>query len=124
MEPASLLGVDVDPDLVSRARANLREVLQQEQIRKAFDEIAENQSAGREGRDEADAVQSLQDPSIEAEKARQIAEGPVIDTKSAGSKEELDDAFAHEMPLSFRLWKSPAQGKSAVPRAIGKTSTG
>lgn len=114
MEPAALLGVDVDPDLVSRARANLREVLQHEQIQKAFDEISEQEA---EAGCEADAPRSLE---YEADRV----EDSTASTNGASSTELPADAFAHEMPLSFRLWKAPGQGKSAVPRAIGKTPTG
>jgi hypothetical protein len=110
--------VDVDPDLVSRARANLREVLQHEQIQKAFNEIAEQETGGG---CEADAPRSLQH---EADKSKGGAEDSATSTNGASSTEQPADAFAHEMPLSFRLWKAPAPGKCAVPRTIGKTPTG
>ncbi|RLN89494.1 hypothetical protein BBJ28_00025021, partial [Nothophytophthora sp. Chile5] len=39
LAPSYLLGVDVDPQLISRARTHLKEILQQQQIEKAFGEI-------------------------------------------------------------------------------------
>ncbi|OWZ04264.1 hypothetical protein PHMEG_00023858 [Phytophthora megakarya] len=81
LAPSYLLGVDVDPQLISRARGHLKDILRQEQIEKAFGEI----------------------PAVKA-------------TAMKG------DAFANEMPLSFRLWKPSMQTQAAVPRAIGKAA--
>lgn len=39
-------------------------------------------------------------------------------------KVEDGDAFADEMPLSFRLWKPSMQTQAAVPKAIGKAAVG
>ncbi|EGZ14094.1 hypothetical protein PHYSODRAFT_513287 [Phytophthora sojae] len=83
LAPSYLLGVDVDPQLISRARGQLKDILRQEQIEKAFGDI------------------------------------PASDVKV-----EDGDAFADEMPLSFRLWKPSMQTQAAVPKAIGKAAVG
>ncbi|CAI5745871.1 unnamed protein product [Peronospora destructor] len=46
-----LLGVDVDPQLISRARGHLKDILRQEQIEKAYNEIPVIKAATKETRD-------------------------------------------------------------------------
>lgn len=99
LQPAYLLGIDVDPQLVSRARAHLKDLMQQQTIETAYAAIQSNPKA------EKDASQ----------------------TSGKRHGEEADkssdaDAFAKELPLSFRLWKPPME--SPASHAVGKASTG
>ncbi|GMF23289.1 unnamed protein product [Phytophthora lilii] len=94
LAPSYLLGVDVDPQLVSRARGHLKDIMRQQQIEKAFEEI----------------------PAVKATAKS--------DSSETDTKEKAGDAFANDMPLSFRLWKPSMQTQANVPRAIGKAAVG
>lgn len=101
LQPAYLLGIDVDPQLVSRARAYLKDLMQQQTIESAYAAI---QSNPKTETGEADTEPKLQQ------------NGEQTDKKSDA------DAFASELPLSFRLWKPPTE--SPASHAVGKASIG
>lgn len=101
----------MDPELVSRARANLREAMQQAQVLKAFEEIKDEQQELGGGHEVARAKDDNEASKQDGGEAADVTAG-------------AEKSFADEMPLSFRLWKSPVVGKSAVPKSIGKTASG
>ncbi|KAK1943995.1 putative RNA methyltransferase At5g51130 [Phytophthora citrophthora] len=109
LEPSYLLGVDVDPQLISRARGQLKDILRQEQLEKAFNEIKPVKSTAKS---EVGAAESPADSSAKKK------------DEDASKETEEGDAFANDMPLSFKLWKPSIQAQTAVPRAIGKASVG
>ncbi|KAG1698771.1 hypothetical protein DVH05_014726 [Phytophthora capsici] len=110
LEPSYLLGVDVDPQLISRARGQLKDILRQEQLEKAFNEIKSVQSAAKsEGGATGSAGISGAKETVEEDSSEKTEEG---------------DAFANDMPLSFKLWNPSIQAQAAVPRAIGKAAVG
>ncbi|KAG6968550.1 hypothetical protein JG688_00005749 [Phytophthora aleatoria] len=112
LEPSYLLGVDVDPQLISRARGHLKDILRQEQIEKAFSEISAVKAPAKS--EEGAAASPADDEEKEAVKVGED-----------GSKKTSDeDAFANEMPLSFKLWKPSMHSQATVPRAIGKAAVG
>ncbi|KAG7380789.1 hypothetical protein PHYPSEUDO_006790 [Phytophthora pseudosyringae] len=112
LAPSYLLGVDVDPQLVSRARGHLKDILRQEQIEKAFGEIPAVKTTAKS---EVGAAEPSADVSGDAGKEN---------GEDDGKKIEEGDAFANDMPLSFKLWKPSMQTQAAVPRAIGKAAVG
>ncbi|KAL3658600.1 hypothetical protein V7S43_016484 [Phytophthora oleae] len=111
LAPSYLLGVDVDPQLISRARGQLKDILRQEQLEKAFNEIKAVKSTAKS---EGEAADSPADVSGAKETVGE----------DDSRKAEEGDAFANDMPLSFKLWKPSMQAQAAVPRAIGKASVG
>ncbi|ETK84642.1 hypothetical protein F441_10588 [Phytophthora nicotianae CJ01A1] len=111
LDPSYLLGVDVDPQLISRARGHLKDILRQEQIEKAFVEIPAVKSTAK---NEDGPVASAADG--EKESMNEEEEG--------SKKNDGGDAFANDMPLSFKLWKPSTQTQTTVPRAIGKAAVG
>jgi 7SK snRNA methylphosphate capping enzyme len=116
LAPSYLLGVDVDPQLVSRARGHLKDILRQHQIEKAFGEIpAVKDSIKTEG--EAATADGNANERLEKEAPKEIKEG-------VSEKNGDGDAFANDMPLSFKLWKPSMQSQASVPRAIGKAAIG
>ncbi|CAH0481690.1 unnamed protein product [Peronospora belbahrii] len=116
LAPNYLLGIDVDPQLISQARGHLKDVLRQETIETAFRKIP--------------AVKLTEDKGVEArvEACREgVSEFSEVKQKTANetsTKTSDGDAFAKDMPLSFRLWKPSMQGHDIVPRAIGKAAVG
>lgn len=104
LQPAYLLGIDVDPQLVSRARAHLKDLMQQQTIETAYAAIQSNPKAAT-----GDEESSVKEPT-------QQQNGEQAEKKSDA------DAFANELPLSFRLWKPPTE--SSASNAVGKASTG
>ncbi|KAG7394549.1 hypothetical protein PHYBOEH_005041 [Phytophthora boehmeriae] len=120
LEPSYLLGVDVDPQLVSRARGHLKDILRQEQIEKAFEKIPAVQTAVKE--DKA-ATEGVADSPADVSGDATSSTAAIGDKQSVKDDASKADAFANDMPLSFRLWK-PTQSEVAVPRAIGKAAVG
>lgn len=114
MEPAFLLGIDVDAQLISRARANLREVIQQKHIQQAFEGMAGQSS-------EADSSSAVDMVDSKEAMTDDHSQKTSVDEPGEGDKGTAADTF---VPLSFRLWKAPTQGKSSVPRSVGKMSAG
>lgn len=114
LEPSYLLGVDVDPQLVSRARGHLKDILLQNQIEKAFVKIPAVKATATS---EEGATKSPVD--IKGEGKETVKDG-----EEGTKKTDANDAFATEMPLSFKLWKPSMQTQAAVPRAIGKAAVG
>uniref|UniRef100_K3X3X7 RNA methyltransferase n=1 Tax=Globisporangium ultimum (strain ATCC 200006 / CBS 805.95 / DAOM BR144) TaxID=431595 RepID=K3X3X7_GLOUD len=141
-EPSYLLGVDVDAQLVSRARTNLKEVIQQMRIEEAFKTIPAAQTSGAHGAADTNGAVTEKktetsissdgtnevDPNDEVETQKEkVSEQPPPPTDSntgATIAAQKPDAFANEMPLSFRLWKPPVQAGESLPRSLGKASTG
>lgn len=140
MEPAYLLGIDVDAQLVSRARSNLKDLLQQEQIKKAFNTIAPASLAATATTvstaaldasvatiSPADKAESRRnDSTSDKTKSETQAAAAVSDNgdKSTNSAVGTSSPFATEMPLSFRLWKPPVQATMQLPKALGKATSG
>lgn len=140
MEPAYLLGIDVDAQLVSRARSNLKDLLQQEQIKKAFNTIAPASLAATTTTASGaalDAPVATISPAGKAEsrsndstsdktKSETQAVATVSDNGDKSTKNAMAmlSPFATEMPLSFRLWKPPVQATMQLPKALGKTTSG
>ncbi|GAB9474479.1 RNA methyltransferase [Globisporangium polare] len=142
MEPAYLLGIDVDAQLVSRARSNLKDLLQQEQIKKAFDTIAPVSLAATatvsSGAPDTPVTSILPvhkaDSSMSngstSDKTVMETEAMAASTEGNGDKSTSSaiavtpSPFATEMPLSFRLWKPPMQATMQLPKALGKATTG
>ncbi|KAE9009613.1 hypothetical protein PR001_g16398 [Phytophthora rubi] len=125
LAPSYLLGVDVDPQLISRARGHLKDILRQEQIEKAFGEIPAVKTTSKSDKKGSSAghvdAESPADVSGEAE--QEVVEKKE-DEKKSNVKVGDGDAFASEMPLSFRLWKPSMQTQASVPKAIGKAAVG
>ncbi|RLN20102.1 hypothetical protein BBJ28_00024750 [Nothophytophthora sp. Chile5] len=132
-----LLGVDVDPQLISRARTNLKEILQQQQIERAFGEIpavkpvvttSSNAKTSFGGSSSAAASPADVSGEVAATNPRISSAGDkqptAQDTGGVSGKSSDGDAFANDMPLSFKLWKPPIHTHNAVPRAIGRATIG
>lgn len=126
MEPAYLLGIDVDAQLVSRARSNLKDLLQQEQIKKAFDTIAPASLAATTTATAPDILVPTLPPVDKAENKSNNEIQAVAAPAGSGDKSTAatPSPFVTEMPLSFRLWKPPVQATMQLPKALGKASTG
>ena len=121
--------MDVDPQLISRARGHLKDILRQEQIEKAFRDIPAAQSietkdangaigtgASGSGGATTDVVEANQ----EVKENKEATEDKDGHTKPSG-----DEMFADSMPLSFRFWKPSAHGQgTTASRVIGKTAVG
>lgn len=109
-----MLGIDVDAQLVSRARANLKDLLQQERVKKAFEALP---GTGRP---------AAADTAPERAADREMTASEDVSVRDAESAQEggQRSVFAAEMPLSFRLWKAPVQTAASVPKGLGKVSTG
>ncbi|TDH70226.1 hypothetical protein CCR75_003974 [Bremia lactucae] len=103
LEPSYLLGVDIDAQLISRAREYLKDLLRQEHIEKAYKSISG--SAKQED---------------ELTKCVSIATSQGNETTKEKSN-NITSTFADEMPMSFKLWKPPMQ---IIPRTIGKAVVG
>ncbi|UIZ26009.1 hypothetical protein KXD40_006511 [Peronospora effusa] len=118
LAPSYLLGVDVDPQLISRARGHLKDIIRQEQIEKAYSEIPVIKATSKESRD--GIAEPPADIGGEAEsEGLQKTTKAMTSTKTSGG-----DTFTKEMPLSFRLWKTSMHSQDTVPRAIGKAAVG
>ncbi|CEG49837.1 loc100151157 protein [Plasmopara halstedii] len=111
LAPSYLLGVDVDPQLISRARGHLKDLIRQEQIEKAYKEISVKINTN----DENGITESLAEV---RSKDQGIAGDEIRCNKSAA----IEDVFASNMPVSFKLWK-PSM-KTKIPRVIGKAIAG
>jgi hypothetical protein len=99
--------VDVDPQLVATARANLKEIMQKQQVEDAFHAITQDAHTA-----EANATSDV--PASPNSSNRTESTAPSGDSVPTG--------FGQDMPLSFRLWKPPAQGKEKIPKALGKAA--
>lgn len=112
LAPSYILGVDIDPQLISKARGQLKDLLRQEQIEKAYKKIP--------------AIKVLTDNGDGATKslAGVNEKGPADDKESGSNDAKVEDVFANDMPLSFKLWKPLSKSQVAVPRALGKSVVG
>lgn len=123
---------------MSRARSNLKDVIQQAQIEKAFKTIPASTAVAEATPAVADEnsmgggkpEQNISDENgtLDDEKAKKKAV-PAVETAAGTaatgeSANPVADAFANEMPLSFRLWKPPVQTSEHLPRSLGKATTG
>ncbi|GMF23596.1 unnamed protein product [Phytophthora fragariaefolia] len=124
LAPSYLLGVDVDPQLVSRARGHLKDILRQEQIEKAFGEIPAVKTTSKSGGAATSAgPEDAESPANVGEAARDgVEKERAKDEEKNDTKTGDGDAFANDMPLSFRLWKPSMQTQAAMPKAIGKAA--
>ncbi|GLD95492.1 hypothetical protein PINS_up004169 [Pythium insidiosum] len=102
-EPAYLLGIDVDPQLIARARGQLKDIMQREQLQGALEAVAT--SATRSD----DATDAATDSSAEA---------------APSHDESKTSAMVTDVPLSFKLWKTPAHSKTSAPKVLGKVALG
>ncbi|KAH7470853.1 hypothetical protein PRIC1_003323 [Phytophthora ramorum] len=124
LAPSYLLGVDVDPQLISRARGHLKDILRQEQIEKAFGEIPAAKTTAKNEDSSTAAGGEAADSPADVSGETSAGESKQEKTEEEEKKSGDGDAFANEMPLSFRLWKPSMQNQAAVPRAIGKAAVG
>ncbi|KAF4319847.1 hypothetical protein BBO99_00004928 [Phytophthora kernoviae] len=123
LEPSYLLGIDVDPQLVSRARGHLKDIMRQEQIEKAFEKITAVKTAVNK-EDKVSTTAIVADSPADVSGGDATSGADTIGDKQSVKEDAAEaDAFANDMPLSFRLWK-PTQPQAAVPRAIGKAAVG
>uniref|UniRef100_A0AAV1U1X2 RNA methyltransferase n=1 Tax=Peronospora matthiolae TaxID=2874970 RepID=A0AAV1U1X2_9STRA len=120
--PSYLLGVDVDPQLISRARGHLKDILRQEQIEKAFSEIPAVQCI--EQKSKRGEIETVPGDSGEAASDVVEAKQEVTTEKDTCMKMKDEDVFTNSMPLSFRFWKPSVQGQGTASRAIGKAAVG
>ncbi|KAF1336467.1 RNA methyltransferase, partial [Globisporangium splendens] len=143
-EPSYLLGIDVDAQLVSLARTNLKGVIEQMRIEKAFKTIPAAQASGANGAAYANGAATEKETGtsissdgsneiaptneVETQKGKESEQSPLSTDSDAGTTAAAEnakpDAFANEMPLSFRLWKLSEQTGESLPRSLGKASTG
>ncbi|TMW69582.1 hypothetical protein Poli38472_001738 [Pythium oligandrum] len=109
--PSYIMGVDVDPQLISRARGQLRDLVQKQQVEDAFRAIAADPSA--DSQDKSSATDSTKD-----------TEAKLLPKDGSAEEAAATNVFTDEMPLSFRLWKPPQQPKHHTPQDLGKASRG
>ncbi|KAJ0395475.1 hypothetical protein P43SY_004738 [Pythium insidiosum] len=106
--PAYLLGVDVDPELIARARGQLKDIMQRGQLEGALQVVAASTARSADAADAADMATEPSDAH------------PDAGDKDAGTA----GAAAAELPLSFKLWKTPVHSKSSAPKVLGKVALG
>lgn len=111
LAPSYILGMDVDPQLISTARGHLKKLLRQKQSDKAHNEIATRKTSPDDGEG---AMESLADVKSEEK-------GPADEENVGSTNLGANDAFADDASLLFELWKPPLKTRVAEPCAIGKS---
>ena len=112
----------MDPQLISRARGHLKDILRQEQIERAFSEIPAAQCI--EPKSEHGEIATVTGDSGEAASDVVEAKQEITTEKDTCMKMKDEDVFTNSMPLSFRFWKPSVQGQGTASRAIGKAAVG
>ncbi|KAI9917457.1 hypothetical protein PsorP6_012431 [Peronosclerospora sorghi] len=115
LAPRYLLGVDVDPLLISLARGHLKDILRQENMEKPGREMPTLDPTTARCRDQE--AESVPDMSKEGGSCDKVEEEEITTHHTVRLETSDTGASAPDMALLTK-------GKGTVPRAIGKTCVG